>query len=203
MERTLDVRDVDPDPISQFRKWFDEATKEKAIVLPEAMTLGTVSAGGKPSVRVVLLKEVDNRGFVFYTNYMSPKSEELAGNAHASLVFWWGIMSRQVRVDGAVEKTTPAESDAYFATRPRESQIGGHASPQSRVIASRDELDRRYDEIEKKYRGQPVPRPAHWGGYRVIPERVEFWQGREARLHDRVLYELQPDGKWRISRLAP
>jgi pyridoxamine 5'-phosphate oxidase len=152
---------------------------------------------------MVLLKHVDAEGFVFYTNYKSQKGKELAKNPRASLVFYWEELHRQVRIEGTVNKVSPEESDAYFQTRPRESQISAHASSQSEVIGNREELDRRFEELQKKFDGQPVPRPLHWGGYRLKPTRIEFWQSGYARLNDRIVYELQKDGSWKMKRLAP
>jgi pyridoxamine 5'-phosphate oxidase len=199
---SIDEKTVDPDPLKLFQRWLDEA-KGAGIHLAEAMTLATSTPGGKPSARLVLLKQADGRGFVFYTNYNSPKARELDANPHAALVFYWSQLERQVRVEGKVERTSAGESDAYFKTRPRESQIGALASPQSEVIASREALQQRADEVERLYEGREVDRPAHWGGYRLRPERIEFWKGRPGRLHDRILYERQTDGGWTIKRLAP
>ena len=198
----LDEKTVDRDPLKLFQRWLDEAMAS-GIRLPEAMTLATATPAGKPSARLVLLKGADERGFVFYTNYKSMKARELDSNPQAALVFYWPQLERQVRVEGKVERTSDDESDAYFKTRPRESQIGALASPQSEVIASRESLQQRADELEKLYEGREVERPAHWGGYRLLPERIEFWKGRPGRLHDRILYERQPGGSWIISRLAP
>jgi pyridoxamine 5'-phosphate oxidase len=193
---------LNPDPVQQFHRWFDEARAAKPPQA-EAMALATATATGKPSVRMVLLKSFDENGFVFYTNYNSQKGKELAKNSHASLVFYWEELHRQVRIDGTVSEVSPEESDAYFQTRPRESQISAHASAQSEVIGSRDELDRRFEELQKKFEGQPVPCPPHWGGYRLKPTRIEFWQSGYARLNDRIVYELQKDGSWKKKRLAP
>lgn len=198
----IDEHTIDPDPIAQFRKWFEDASNAH-ILQPEAMTLATVSEQGRPSARIVLLKEVDARGFVFFTNYRSRKGKELAANPHAALVFHWPALKRQVRVEGVVEKVSPEESDAYFKSRIRESQIGAHASPQSEVVESRLVLDRRYEEVAREFAGGLVPRPRNWGGFRLNPERIEFWISGVARLHDRVLYERTSDRGWRKSRLAP
>ena len=198
----LDETSVDPDPIKQFQKWFDDAIAD-GLKLPEAMTLATASSEGKPSARVVLLKQVDARGFVFYTNYRSRKAEQLEANAHAALVFYWPQHDRQVRVEGTVTLTSAEESDNYFQTRPRDSQIGAWASPQSEVISDRNVLEERTRELEETYRNEVVKRPAHWGGYVVAPQRIEFWKARPSRLHDRLVYELQNDGSWKINRLAP
>jgi pyridoxamine 5'-phosphate oxidase len=199
---TLDEREVDPDPINQFRRWFDEA-KAAGLPLPEAMTVATSSRDGKPSARLILLKQVDEEGFVFYTNYRSPKARDLEANPFAALVFYWPQLDYQVRIEGSVTRTSAAESDEYFQTRPRESQLGAHASPQSEVIESREILEQRLAELEQTYRDRIVERPAHWGGYVVKPERIEFWKSRPGRLHDRLLYERQADGTWHHVRLAP
>ncbi|MFN2492781.1 MAG: pyridoxamine 5'-phosphate oxidase [Pyrinomonadaceae bacterium] len=198
----LDEKTVDANPIELFRAWFADAFGCGSR-LPDAMTLATATSDGKPSARMVLLKQVDNSGFVFYTNYSSKKAKELEENPRAALVFYWVQLDRQVRVEGEVERISSAESDEYFATRPRESQIGAIASPQSEIIRSREVLEKQYSELDERYRDRPVKRPANWGGYRLIPERIEFWQNRPGRLHDRILYERQPDGTWTISRLAP
>jgi pyridoxamine 5'-phosphate oxidase len=198
----LDEDTVDRDPLKLFQRWLDEAIAA-GIKLAEAMTLATATPEGKASARLVLLKQADEDGFVFYTNYMSMKARELDTNPQAALVFYWPQLERQVRVEGKVERTSAAESDAYFKTRPRESQIGALASPQSEVVASREVLQERVDELEKLYEGREVDRPAHWGGYRLRAERIEFWKGRPGRLHDRLLYERQPNGSWSMSRLAP
>jgi pyridoxamine 5'-phosphate oxidase len=199
---SIDEKTVDRDPLHLFQRWLDEAIAA-AIPLPEAMTLATSTPEGKPSARLVLLKGADERGFVFYTNYNSMKARELDVNPQAALVFYWPQLERQARVEGKVERTSTDESDAYFKTRPRESQIGALASPQSEVIPSRDMLQQRARELEELYRDREVERPAHWGGYRLQPERIEFWKGRPGRLHDRILYERQKDGSWHRFRLAP
>ena len=198
----LDEREVDPNPINQFRRWFDEA-KATGLPLPEAMTLATSSSGSIPSARLVLLKQVDEEGFVFYTNYRSRKARDLDANPFAALVFYWAQLDYQVRIEGTVTRTSDAESDDYFQTRPRESQLGAIASPQSEVIAGREVLEKRFAELEESYAGKAIPRPEHWGGYRVKPERIEFWKARPGRLHDRLRYERQSDGTWRFVRLAP
>lgn len=198
----LDEKSVDSNPINLFRRWFDEAIASGSR-LPDAMTLATATKDGKPSARMVLLKQVDDEGFVFYTNYRSSKAKELEENPQAALVFYWTQLDRQVRVEGSVERVSAAESDEYFKTRPRESQLGAAASPQSEVIESREVLEKNFRELDELYRDRPIDRPAHWGGYRLKPERIEFWQNRIGRLHDRILYELQTDGSWAISRLAP
>ncbi len=193
---------VDRNPIAQFQKWFGDAAAT-GMHLPEAMTLATATKEGRPTARLVLLKNVDKDGFVFYTNYRSAKAKELDENPFAALVFYWPQLDRQVRIDGAVSRVSARESDEYFQTRPRESQLGALASPQSEIIASRDVLEERFRELERQYEGRPIDRPEHWGGYRLKPERIEFWKSRPGRLHDRILYELQPDGSWSIKRLAP
>jgi pyridoxamine 5'-phosphate oxidase len=196
----LDEADVDADPFRQFAAWFEEA-RGGELLEPNAMALSTVDAAGRPSSRMVLLKGVDQGGFVFFTNYESKKGSDLAAKPLASLLFWWDRLHRQVRIEGRVERVTEAESESYFQSRPYGSRIGAAASPQSRPIASRTELEQRFAALEAEHPESP-PRPAHWGGFRVVPERFEFWQGRESRLHDRLVY--LPDGKgWRIERLAP
>ena len=198
----LDERLIDPDPVKQFQQWFDDAINAK-LPLPEAMSLATVTSDGKPTSRMVLLKGVDLNGFVFYTNYRSAKARELDANPNAALVFFWPQLERQVRVEGPVTRTSAAESREYFATRPRGSQIGAWASPQSEVIATRTELEKRKAEFEERYRDREVEWPEHWGGYRLKPDRIEFWKGRPDRLHDRILYAREADGTWSIKRLAP
>jgi pyridoxamine 5'-phosphate oxidase len=193
--------DLDADPIRQFRRWFDDAL---AAGVPEAnaMTLATATPDGVPSARIVLLKDISDAGFTFFTNYDGRKARELADNPRAALVFYWGILERQVRVEGTIEKVTDAESDAYFRTRPLGSQLGARASAQSAVLPDRETLERRVAELEREFAGREVPRPPNWGGYRVRPEVVEFWQGRPSRLHDRLVYQRQPGG-WKVVRLAP
>ncbi|HZN09690.1 MAG TPA: pyridoxamine 5'-phosphate oxidase [Pyrinomonadaceae bacterium] len=199
---TLDEKLVDRDPIKQFQAWFDDAIAAK-LPLPEAMNLATATPEGRPSSRVVLLKQVDQKGFVFFTNYHSAKAQQLESNPYAALVFYWPQLDRQVRIEGKVERTSVAESAEYFQTRPRESQIGAWASPQSSVIAGREVLEERARELEEYYRDREIECPGHWGGYRLRPDRIEFWKSRVGRLHDRILYELMSDGKWAIKRLAP
>lgn len=193
--------DTAPDPFQQFEKWFGEAV---ASGVPEvdAMTLATVTPDCKPDARIVLLKAFNSDGFVFYTNYQSRKAQELAAHAHACLLFYWLPAKRQVRIEGTVEKVSDAESEAYFQTRPQGSKLGAWASEQSEVVRDRASLEERFAEFQAKF-GDHVPRPPHWGGYRVKPTSIEFWQGRDNRLHDRMRYRLQPDGSWRIDRLAP
>jgi pyridoxamine 5'-phosphate oxidase len=198
----LDETTVEDNPLNLFQRWFEDAIASGSR-LPESMTLATATKDGVPSARVVLLKQVDSDGFVFYTNYHSAKAKDLQENPRAALVFYWVDLDRQVRVEGAVERVPAQESDEYFATRPRESQIGALASPQSEVIESRDVLELRFQELEEKYRDREVERPGHWGGYRLRPDRIEFWQNRPGRLHDRILYDRQRNGNWTIKRLAP
>jgi pyridoxamine 5'-phosphate oxidase len=193
--------DLDPDPVEQFRSWFASA-REVIPDRPEALTLATVTADGRPAARIVLLKEFDATGFVFYTNFHSAKGRELDANPHASLLFWWVPLDRQVRVDGSVTRVSAEESDAYFATRPRGSQLGAWASEQSSVITGRGDLDARVQEMEQTYRDLTIPRPPHWGGYRVAPDMFEFWQGRADRLHDRFRYR-RAGSEWIVERLSP
>jgi pyridoxamine 5'-phosphate oxidase len=199
---TLDERSVDPDPIRQFSRWFDAASFS-AMPLPNAVVVATSTKEGTASARVMLLKGFDERGFVFYTNYNSRKSKEIEANPSVALVFYWPDLLRQVRIEGALEKTSPEESERYFRSRPRSSQIGAWASAQSEVVESREELDRKYKEVERRFSGQRIPLPPYWGGYRLKPSRFEFWQNQFARLHDRVVYEKMSDGRWEIRRLAP
>lgn len=198
----LDEKLVDLNPIDLFRRWFDDAMASGSR-LPDAMTLATATKDGKPSARMVLLKQVDEQGFVFYTNYRSRKGQELDENPRAALVMYWVQLDRQVRVEGEVERIPTAESDEYFRTRPRESQLGSIVSPQSEVIEGRKVLENGYAELDEAHRDREIKRPEHWGGYRLRPELIEFWQNRVGRLHDRILYELQVDGSWSIKRLAP
>jgi pyridoxamine 5'-phosphate oxidase len=199
MREDLDEKDVLPDPLAQFAVWFAEAVKAE-LPLPNAMSLATVSPAGKPSSRIVLLKGVDHGGFVFYTNTQSRKGREISANPHASLLFGWLQLERQVRIDGTLAMVSAAESDAYFATRPLGSRHAAIASPQSEAVTSRAALEQWYEQARTS--GENPPRPAHWGGYRLVPEEIEFWQGRENRLHDRVLYRKAAHG-WNVVRLAP
>jgi pyridoxamine 5'-phosphate oxidase len=198
----LDERDLDADPFAQFRVWLDAAL-EARLADADAMTLATADAEGRPSARIVLLKGADDRGLVYFTNYESRKGRDLAENPRAALLFFWGALERQVRVEGRVERTSAAESDAYFASRPFGSRIGAVASAQSAPLASRDELEGRVAELSARYEATgEVPRPVRWGGYRVVPDRFAFWQGRESRLHDRLVY-LREGVAWRVERLQP
>jgi pyridoxamine 5'-phosphate oxidase len=198
---SLDETSVDADPIRQFDAWFKQALDAR-LPEPNTMTLATVDARGYPSARIVLIKGVDERGFVFFTNYESRKGLDLAANPHASLLFYWIELERQVRVEGTVVKTNAEESDTYFHSRPLGSRIGAWASEQSRPIESRALLEAREKSFSERFGDNP-PRPPHWGGYRLVPETVEFWQGRPSRLHDRILYTRLSAGGWRISRLSP
>lgn len=201
MPDTLSEKSVAADPIAQFAKWYERA-REVIKPLPEAVALATASGAGHPSVRMVLLKEFDNHGFVFYTNYRSRKGRELARNARASLLFHWPPLQRQVRIDGRVVKVSARESDEYFATRPRGSQLSAWASAQSTKLAGRAVLEHRFTAVARRF-PDAVPRPPHWGGYRLAPDSIEFWQGRDDRLHDRILYRRSPRGRWAVERLAP
>ncbi|GAA3962376.1 pyridoxamine 5'-phosphate oxidase [Hymenobacter antarcticus] len=202
-QRTLSEADVLPDAVQQFRQWLDEAIAAQ-LDEPTALTLSTVSAAGQPSSRVVLLKGLpEDAGFLFYTNYDSRKGQELAGQPLGALNFFWPGLERQVRVEGRIERAPETLSTEYFQSRPRSSQLGAWASPQSQVIGSREELEARETRMEEEFRAQnPLPRPENWGGYILRPHRVEFWQGRPSRLHDRIVYELEGNS-WKRSRLAP
>lgn len=190
------------DPFAQFEKWFGEAVSAD-VLEPNAMTLATAGADGRPSARTVLLKGYDARGFVFYTNYESRKGAELAANPQASLLFTWLPLERQIEIRGLVTQVSREETEAYFYKRPIDSQLGAWASKQSSVLAGREDLERRIEALMAEYRGKTVPVPPHWGGYRVAPESVEFWQGRPSRLHDRLRYSRQSGGAWKLERLSP
>lgn len=198
----LNERDIEKNPFIQFRFWFDQAVAAQ-LPEPNAMTLATSTLDGKPAARMVLLKNFDERGFVLFTNYNSHKGKEITANPHAALVFWWAELERQVRIAGTVEKISDEESDGYFEVRPHNSRLGAWASNQSEIIASREVLEAQLQAFQDKYENQEVPRPPHWGGFRIIPQEIEFWQGRSSRLHDRLLYTRLNDGGWKIERLSP
>ncbi len=191
-----------PNPFHQFQLWFEQALAAQ-LLEPNAMTLATVTAEGKPHARIVLLKGFDDRGFAFYTNFDSQKGQELTQNPHAALVFLWKDLERQVRVTGKIERVADVEADQYYHSRPLGSQLGAWASPQSQVIPDRQFLVDRMAQFTEQYQNKKIPRPATWGGLRVVPSEIEFWQGRPSRLHDRLRYRWQPNGNWQIDRLAP
>lgn len=199
--KSLSEEDVAKNPFDQFAKWWDEAIKSE-IDEVNAMTLATVDQRNRPSARIVLLKDYNSSGFVFYTNYESNKGTQIESNPYASLVFFWKELERQVRIEGKCERVASSESDAYFKSRPVGSQIGAAASPQSSIISDRSILTDKVEELEKQFPNGNIPRPSHWGGYRLIPETIEFWQGRSSRLHDRIKY-LKEGDIWKIVRLAP
>jgi len=199
---TLNEGDVLSSPFQQFDKWFREALEAEVLEV-NAMTLATATPDGKPSARVVLLKGLDERGFTFFTNYHSDKGQMLAANPYAALTFFWPELERQVRIEGEIEKVSHEESDEYFASRPKGSQVGAWVSEQSHIIKSREELDKRLEELTIQYENEPVVRPPHWGGYRLLPSSVEFWQGRPSRLHDRLKYTKGNEGFWKLDRLSP
>lgn len=198
----LHRRHLDPDPFKQFERWLSDAIAAEQIE-PTAMTIATATSDGRPSARIVLLKGVDAGGFVFFTNYLSQKGREIEANPIVELLFFWDKLERTVRVHGTVTRTSRAESEAYFRQRPKRSQIGAAASNQSEVVADREVLEQRFAELEKQYENSDVPAPPHWGGFRVMPETIEFWQGRRSRLHDRLRYRRDEAGAWVIERIAP
>lgn len=193
--------DVDPDPFRQFSVWFDQATKS-GIIEPNAMSHATVSPNGQPSIRIVLLKGIDERGFIFYTNYESRKGKEMATNPKSALLFFWGELERQIRIEGTIEKISTASSKAYFDSRPEGSRVGAWSSNQSEIVASRDELEEQFEDNRKRFEGKDIPMPEYWGGYRLVPTIFEFWQGRGRRMHDRIRFS-EVDGAWKIDRLSP
>jgi pyridoxamine 5'-phosphate oxidase len=201
-QRGLLEADMHVNPFEQFRRWFDQATAA-GFREPGAMTLATATAAGAPAARLVLLRGFDERGFVFHSNRSSRKGQEMAENPRAALVLYWDKLERQIRIEGRVETISDEESDAYFRTRPRGSQLSAWASSQSEVIPGRAGLEKEMEELAARYTGREVPRPPYWGGYRVVPQSIEFWQGRPDRLHDRLRYTHQPDGSWLLERLSP
>jgi len=201
-KNTLDERSLEPDPLRQFERWFNEATTVVSGE-PNAMALATVGKDGAPSLRMVLLKGYGSEGFCFYTNYLSRKGAELAFNGHAALLFYWGELERQVRIEGTVSLVSAEQSDRYFASRPRGAQLGAIVSEQSRVIASRAELEHAVAALDAQYADKPLPRPLNWGGYSLLPQVFEFWQGREDRLHDRFRFTRAQQHGWKVERLAP
>lgn len=201
-QASLAESDVDPNPFKQFAQWFQDALQAE-LPQPHAMTLATAMPDGTPSARMVLLKDFDERGFTFYTNYDSQKGNELAQNPQAALVVYWAELSRQVRISGRVSRVTPEESDAYWRTRPVGSRLGALASRQSQVISGREVLEARLKQLQEDYQNGDIPRPAYWGGYRVSPRTIEFWHHQENRLHDRLRYTQQPDHGWLLERLSP
>lgn len=200
-KQTLDEKDVNQSPFLQFEKWFKEAV-DAHVNEPNAMTVATATKQGKPSARILLLRNFNENGFVFYTNYDSRKGHDILENPQAALLFFWPELERQVRIEGVLEKQSAEESDVYFQTRPRTSKLGAWTSPQSKVVANRNELDGAYQKMESKFPDENVPRPEHWGGYILKPISIEFWQGRPSRMHDRILYSKISDN-WKIERLAP
>lgn len=201
LQKSLDIDEVNRDPLRQSEFWIDEAAA-RGIVEPNAMVLATVSPGGTPAARAVLLKELDARGFVFYSNGESRKGRDIAANNSVALLFLWPELERQIRIEGTVERVTAAEADRYFASRPRGAQLSAHASKQSAVVESRGVLEKKMVAVEREFYGREIPRPIHWGGFRVVPTYFEFWQGRENRLHDRIAYSSEGGG-WVLRRLQP
>lgn len=201
-KRGLRRAELSADPIEQFQRWLLEAVKAE-VLEPNGMILATVDADGQPWTRTVLLKACDSRGFSFFTNYLGKKGEHLLAEPRAALTFWWGALERQVNITGTVEKTSREESEAYFASRPIASRLGAWASQQSAVLPSRDELEQSFAEVRKRFPDENIPCPEHWGGFRLVPATIEFWQGRQSRLHDRFRYTRESDTAWKIERLAP
>ena len=199
---TLSENDTKGDPINQFEQWFNEALAAK-LHEPNAMTLATATTNGKPSARIVLLKGFNQNGFIFYTNYLSRKGKEITKNPQGAITFFWGELERQVRIEGTIEKLSKEDSERYFHSRPKGSQIGAVASPQSQEIEGREGLEKKWSELEAEYEGKEVPKPSFWGGYILNPQLVEFWQGRSSRLHDRILYKKVDKKSWKKVRLAP
>lgn len=200
-KNALELAKVNPNPVLQFQQWFEEAQSAQ-VPEPNAMNLATVSPEGRPTSRIVLLKGVEE-GFIFYSNHESHKGKAIAQNRYVALTFFWPELERQIRIEGQAEKISEAQSTAYFHSRPRGSQIGAWTSPQSEIIKDRSVLTQRQETYTREFEGKEVPKPDHWGGYQVLPDRIEFWQGRPSRLHDRILYTLQKDNSWKIERLAP
>lgn len=198
----LSEKDVDKNPFRQFGKWFNQALSAE-IIEPNAMTLATADTHGYPNARIVLLKDFDDEGFTFFTNYNSHKGQEINENPNATLLFFWIELERQIKIRGTVEKISKEDSEDYFYSRPSGSQLGAHASPQSSVIPGREFLENNLKNLEQEYQDKKIPKPEHWGGYKVIPKTIEFWQGRANRLHDRIIYTVQNDRSWKIERLAP
>jgi pyridoxamine 5'-phosphate oxidase len=201
-QRGLRRAELSPDPIEQFQRWLHEAYQAE-VLEPNGMILATVDADGQPWTRTVLLKVCDSRGFSFFTNYLGCKGQHLLAEPRAALTFWWGALERQVNVTGVVEKTSREESEAYYASRPIASRLGAWASQQSEVLPNREELERSFAKIRERFPNENIPCPEHWGGYRVVPGTIEFWQGRQSRLHDRFRYTREDGGVWKIERLAP